>query len=270
MPDNDGPVARLAPVALRARRCSSLLAVGPARRARVRVAAPTSARALRDPGRGPRPGRRLGRVGRRAAGRGRRRRLVRLPRRRLGRQRRLGHLRRLRDARRRGDSERLRRGLDDLDLRRRGHRRHRHGQVEGLARTRRARRRDSGGSVVTGLVVQGQAVAPAPARSSRSATGATVVTLQQGTARSTTTARPGRARSSPALQVTLTVDHYGLPAGTEIMVGYAEAAREGDDRSRSRRRHAQPQPTKPPAEADEAPCRSTRPRRRASRPRSRA
>ena len=109
-----------------------------------------------------------------AARRGRRRRLVRLPRGRHGRQCGLGDLGRLRDARLVGDGERLRSGLDDLDLRRRRHRQQRHREVQGLGQLRASSAPTRPGSLSPGLVVQGAGGhAGRWGPSSRSATGAT-------------------------------------------------------------------------------------------------
>ena len=67
-----------------------------------------------------------------------------------------------------------------------------------------------------------------------------------------------------ALQVRLTADHYGLPAGTEVMVGYAEAAAKVDIAAKPEpKRTAKPpkrkQPAKKPVKA-----RASARRRRAS------
>ena len=84
---------------------------------------------------------------------------------------------------------------------------------------------------------------------SRSATGATAILLAQGSS-----PEPKAYRGNvTALDIRLTVDHGGLPAGTQILVGYAEAAvtvaRAADDdrnddrsgaRPRSRRRAGSP------------------------------
>jgi murein DD-endopeptidase MepM/ murein hydrolase activator NlpD len=82
---------------------------------------------------------------------------------------------------------------------------------------------DSSGSGVTGLVVQGQAVTPGVGTSFPLGGWGTVVTLQQGLTSLDTKGSPGNRSFVTGVQVTLTVDHYGYPAGTSVMIGYAEA-----------------------------------------------
>jgi murein DD-endopeptidase MepM/ murein hydrolase activator NlpD len=98
-----------------------------------------------------------------------------------------------------------------------------------VARTRasangRASDADASGSSVTGLVVLGQAVAASPG--SRAALGdwGYVVTLQQGSSSLDNSESKGARAFVTAVQIRLTAEHLGLPAGTEVMVGYAEAA----------------------------------------------
>jgi murein DD-endopeptidase MepM/ murein hydrolase activator NlpD len=83
---------------------------------------------------------------------------------------------------------------------------------------------DSQGSLVTGLVVQGQAVTPGAATQFPIGDWGYVVTLQEGKASLDAEGVKGARAFVTALQVRLTVDHYGLPAGTEVMIGYAESA----------------------------------------------
>jgi murein DD-endopeptidase MepM/ murein hydrolase activator NlpD len=83
---------------------------------------------------------------------------------------------------------------------------------------------DSQGSFVTGLAVQGQAVTPGPGTQFALGDWGYAVTLQTGTASLDAADAKGARAFVTALQVRLTADHYGLPAGTEVMVGYAESA----------------------------------------------
>jgi murein DD-endopeptidase MepM/ murein hydrolase activator NlpD len=82
---------------------------------------------------------------------------------------------------------------------------------------------DSSGSVVSGLVIQGQAVSPASGTQFPIGDWGYVVTLQQGLTSLDTKGSPGTRAFVTGLQARLTADHYGLPAGTEVMIGYAEA-----------------------------------------------
>ncbi len=83
---------------------------------------------------------------------------------------------------------------------------------------------DSQGSLVTGLAVQGQAITPGVGTQFPLGDWGYVVTLQEGKASLDTGGVKGARAFVTALQVRLTADHYGLPAGTEVMIGYAEAA----------------------------------------------
>jgi murein DD-endopeptidase MepM/ murein hydrolase activator NlpD len=71
-----------------------------------------------------------------------------------------------------------------------------------------------------------------------------VVTLEQAIVRRSTPRRGFRGFVT-GLHVVLTADHGGLPAGTEIMVGYAEAAASAPK--------PKPQPAPPPAPEDDGP-----------------
>jgi murein DD-endopeptidase MepM/ murein hydrolase activator NlpD len=82
---------------------------------------------------------------------------------------------------------------------------------------------DSGGSSVTGLVIQGQPVAPGSGTQFAIGDWGSVTTLQQGLTSLNTKRSAGTRAFVTGLQVRLTADHYGLPAGTEVMIGYAEA-----------------------------------------------
>jgi len=82
---------------------------------------------------------------------------------------------------------------------------------------------DSSGSAVTGLAVQGQAVTAGAATQFPIGDWGYVITLQQGLTSLDTKRSAGKRAYVTGIQVRLTADHYGLPAGTEVMVGYAEA-----------------------------------------------
>ena len=77
------------------------------------------------------------------------------------------------------------------------------------------------GSAVTGLLVLGERVAAAPNRRFRLGGWGTLTTLEQGAVRGTAAAGPHAF--VVALDLVLRAAHAGLPAGTEIEVGYAEA-----------------------------------------------
>jgi murein DD-endopeptidase MepM/ murein hydrolase activator NlpD len=109
---------------------------------------------------------------------------------------------------------------------------------------------DAQGSLVTGLAVQGQAVTPGVATQFPIGDWGSVVTLQEGNASLDAEDARGARAFVTGLQVRLTADHYGLPAGTEVMIGYAEAAAKVDIAAKPERK---PKPTtkapkpKPPA-----------------------
>ena len=83
---------------------------------------------------------------------------------------------------------------------------------------------DSAGSIVNGLVLLGQPVTPGPATQFPLGDWGYVVTLQAGTTSLDAADGKGARGFVTGLQVRLTADHNGLPAGTEVMVGYAEAS----------------------------------------------
>ena len=78
---------------------------------------------------------------------------------------------------------------------------------------------DANGSAVSGLVALGQAVG-----SGGSATLADWGSLSTIAASSSTSAASGYHGAVTALEIHLTADHGGLPAGTTILVGYADVA----------------------------------------------
>jgi murein DD-endopeptidase MepM/ murein hydrolase activator NlpD len=81
---------------------------------------------------------------------------------------------------------------------------------------------------VSGLVIQGAAVAPGPGAQFPLGDWGYAITLQSGSASLDNADTRGMRSFVTALQVRLTADHYGLPAGTEVMVGYAESSAEAD------------------------------------------
>ena len=86
---------------------------------------------------------------------------------------------------------------------------------------------DLTGSALANLVVLGQPVTPTPNLRVQLADWGYATLLEQTTAQdSGTDARPGFHGFVTALDVHLTADHGGLPAGSEIQVGYGEAQTE--------------------------------------------
>jgi murein DD-endopeptidase MepM/ murein hydrolase activator NlpD len=76
---------------------------------------------------------------------------------------------------------------------------------------------------VTGLVIQGQPVTPGSGTQFPIGDWGSVTTLQQGLISLDTKRSAGTRAFVTGIQVRLSADHYGLPAGTEVMIGYAEA-----------------------------------------------
>ena len=82
------------------------------------------------------------------------------------------------------------------------------------------------GSAVSGMVAGGQAVATGPNSSAPLGDwGTATVLTQSGSAYRSRTAR-GYNAGVTGLQVHLNVDHAGLPAGTDVVVGYVDVAAE--------------------------------------------
>jgi murein DD-endopeptidase MepM/ murein hydrolase activator NlpD len=108
---------------------------------------------------------------------------------------------------------------------------------------------DSLGSLVTGLVVQGQAVMPGAGTQFPLGDWGYVVTLQEGKASLDAEDASGARAFVTALQVRLTAEHYGLPAGTEVMVGYAESAAKVDVEAKPEVKHKPAPKPKPKAKA---------------------
>jgi murein DD-endopeptidase MepM/ murein hydrolase activator NlpD len=97
------------------------------------------------------------------------------------------------------------------------------------ARTRAAANRrtasaDPSGSSVNGLVVQGQAASVGPGTRVSIGDWAHAVTLQQGTSSLDTVETKGARAFASAIHFRVTADHNGIPAGTEVIIGYAEAS----------------------------------------------
>ena len=96
------------------------------------------------------------------------------------------------------------------------------------ARTRAAANKtsssaDPSGSGVNGLVVGGQAISVGPGTRVAIGDWAHAVALQQGTTSLNSAETRGARAYASALHVRVTADHNGIPAGTEVIIGYAEA-----------------------------------------------
>jgi murein DD-endopeptidase MepM/ murein hydrolase activator NlpD len=85
---------------------------------------------------------------------------------------------------------------------------------------------DSSGSQVTGLTVLGAGVGAGPGGRYNLGDWGYVVTLAQSAYPSSKAGGKGYVVTQSALLVHLNVDHGGLPAGSEILVGYADATAE--------------------------------------------
>jgi murein DD-endopeptidase MepM/ murein hydrolase activator NlpD len=83
---------------------------------------------------------------------------------------------------------------------------------------------DLSGSGVANLVVLGQRIEPAPNLRVPLADWGYLTVLAQGVDQSAPKGASGYRGFVTALDVHLNADHGGLPAGTEILIGYAEAA----------------------------------------------
>ena len=136
--------------------------------------------------------------------------------------------------------------------------------------SKRASAADSAGSNITGLVIQGQAITPGPGTQFPIGDWGSVLTLQEGLTSLDTPDSKGARAFVTGLQVRLTADHYGLPAGTEVMVGYAESLAKVDIPAKVERRHKPVPPPVKPKKKKQAPPRGRRRRAPASAPRSRA
>ena len=92
------------------------------------------------------------------------------------------------------------------------------------ARAKASTRADVDGSAVTNLVVLGQAVAAAPNQRFALGDWGFLVTLEGGIEEAEIDSSRDVRAAITAIHVTLTAEHAGLPAGTEILIGHAEAA----------------------------------------------
>jgi murein DD-endopeptidase MepM/ murein hydrolase activator NlpD len=101
----------------------------------------------------------------------------------------------------------------------------------------RASSANSAGSAVTGLTILGQAVAPGSGAQFPIGDWGYVVTLQEGRTSLDEANSKGARLFITGLQARLTADHNGLPAGTEVMVGYAEASAQTDVVVKTERKH---------------------------------
>jgi murein DD-endopeptidase MepM/ murein hydrolase activator NlpD len=109
----------------------------------------------------------------------------------------------------------------------------------------RASAADSAGSIVTGLVIQGQAITPGPGTQFPIGDWGYVLTLQAGQEPLDSPSQKGARAFVTGLQVRLTADHYGLPAGTEVMLGYAESLAKVTIAAKPAKRHKLVEPLKP-------------------------
>jgi len=83
------------------------------------------------------------------------------------------------------------------------------------------------GSGVNGLVVGGQGVSTAPGTSAALGDWGTAAILQGASAAYSGETMPGYAAGITALHVSLTAEHAGLPAGTQIVVGFVDVEAQG-------------------------------------------
>jgi murein DD-endopeptidase MepM/ murein hydrolase activator NlpD len=83
---------------------------------------------------------------------------------------------------------------------------------------------DAAGSAVVNLVVAGQPVTAAANQQVALGDWGTLVTLEQAVERTTGAGESNARAAVTALRVTLTAEHAGLPAGSEILIGHAESA----------------------------------------------
>jgi hypothetical protein len=96
------------------------------------------------------------------------------------------------------------------------------GRARGYTRGRNATG-DLNGATVSGLTVLGQPVTASPGGRVDLGDWGYAITLEQSTVESTTGGAASYHAAVTALDIHLTADHGGLPAGTEIQLGYADA-----------------------------------------------
>jgi murein DD-endopeptidase MepM/ murein hydrolase activator NlpD len=109
----------------------------------------------------------------------------------------------------------------------------------------KAAKADFGGSHVVGLQALGQAVPAVPGTTLALADWGTLSVLVQTATRSSTRGLPGYRAAVTALHVHLALDHGGLPAGSDIFVGSAEAEVQAGTAASPAARPA-PLPNEPP------------------------
>jgi murein DD-endopeptidase MepM/ murein hydrolase activator NlpD len=108
---------------------------------------------------------------------------------------------------------------------------------------------DSVGSQVIGLTISGAGVVGGPGARFNLGDWGYLVTLAQAASPTAKTGTRGYIVSQAALLVHLNLDHGGLPAGSEILVGYADASAEAALPPPPKPRPAKP--VKPPAPPDD-------------------
>jgi Peptidase family M23 len=109
---------------------------------------------------------------------------------------------------------------------------------------------DLSGSGIANLVVLGSAVTSSPNLKVDLGDWGYAVVLEQAVTDQNTTQRRGHRGFVVGLHVHLTAEHRGLPAGTEIFVGYAEAAATA---AKPTAPSPSPPPTSPPAHHHDEP-----------------
>ena len=119
----------------------------------------------------------------------------------------------------------------------------------------RASAADSAGSAVTGLVIQGRSITPGSGTQFPIGDWGSVLTLQEGLTSLDSPSAKGARAFITGLQVRLTADHYGLPAGTEVMIGYAEALAKVNIAAKPEQRHKLIVKLKPKPKKTRAPAR---------------
>ncbi len=92
------------------------------------------------------------------------------------------------------------------------------------ARAKAGAKADTAGSAVANLVLLGQAVTAGPNQRYALGDWGFLVTLEGGVEEGDADAVRRARAAVTAVHVTLTAEHAGLPAGTEILIGHAEAA----------------------------------------------
>jgi murein DD-endopeptidase MepM/ murein hydrolase activator NlpD len=108
---------------------------------------------------------------------------------------------------------------------------------------------DSGGSQVVGLAIAGVPTAAGPGARFNLGDWGYLVTLGQAASPTAKQGRRGYIVSQAALLVHLNLDHGGLPAGSEILVGYADATAEAAIPKQPVKPKVKP--AKPPAPPDD-------------------